>query len=104
MGERDWSEPENRVLGMLLPGEATDEVNERGRPIRGRTLLLILNGGTHSHAFVLPTTGRPGRWQELLNTAKPGPTAAVRRPAVHLAPHSLILLVFDPASGSSASR
>jgi hypothetical protein len=83
---------------MLLPGEATDEVNARGRPIRGRTLLLLLNGGTRSRAFVLPKVERPGRWEELLNTGKPSSVGAVRRPALNLVAHSLILLGFVEAS------
>ena len=98
MTDEDWSDPENRVLGMLLPGEATDEVNARGRPIRGRTLLLLLNGGTRSRAFVLPKVERPGRWEELLNTGKPSSGGAVRRPALNLVAHSLILLGFVEAS------
>ncbi|NIR46464.1 MAG: hypothetical protein GWN99_18585, partial [Gemmatimonadetes bacterium] len=27
MSEADWHDPENRVLGMLVPGAATDEVD-----------------------------------------------------------------------------
>jgi glycogen operon protein len=42
MTEGDWSDPENRVLGMLIPGRATDERDERGRRIRGDTVLLLL--------------------------------------------------------------
>jgi isoamylase len=102
MTQADWDDPEQRLLGMLLPGEATDEVNERGRPIHGRTLLLLLNAGTRSRAFVLPHVERPGAWQELLNTAKPGSTATVRRPALNLVSHSLILLGFVEAAEQAA--
>ena len=31
MTDDDWSDPENHVLGMLIPGRATDERDERGR-------------------------------------------------------------------------
>ncbi|NIN50984.1 MAG: hypothetical protein GTN62_12885, partial [Gemmatimonadales bacterium] len=44
----DWRDPDNRVLGMLIPGEATDEVDERGRFIKGDTLLLLLNASNRS--------------------------------------------------------
>ena len=98
MKQEDWEDPESRVVGMLLPGEATDEVNDRGRQVHGRTLLLLLNGGTRSRAFALPSLDRPGGWEELLNTAKPGSTATIRRPAVNLVAHSLILLGFVEAS------
>jgi isoamylase len=104
MRDEDWTDQEGRVLGMLLAGEATDEVNERGRPIHGRTLLLLLNGGTGSRAFVLPKLDRQGSWQELLNTAKPGSTAMVRRPATTLVAHSLILLGFVDGSEQSPAQ
>jgi isoamylase len=104
MRDEDWADPEGRVLGMLLAGEATDEVNERGHPIHGRTLLLLLNGGTGSRAFVLPKLDRQGSWQELLNTAKPGSTAMIRRPATTLVAHSLILLGFVDGSEQSPSQ
>ena len=103
MADEDWADPENRVLGMLLPGEATDEVNARGRPIRGRTLLLLLNGGARSRAFVLPKWERPGEWEELLNTGKPSSTGPVRRPALNLVAHSLMLLGFVEASKQAGS-
>jgi isoamylase len=100
MTDQDWSDPEGRILGMLLPGEATDEVNERGRPVHGRTLLLLINAGTRSRAFSLPKIDRPGSWQELLNTAKPDSTAVIHRPAVNLVSHSLILLGFVEAANA----
>jgi glycogen operon protein len=103
LAEQDWNDPENRVLGMLLPGEATDEVNERGHPIYGRTLLLLLNGGTRSRAFQLPKLERPGVWQELLNTARPGSSSVIRQPALNLIAHSLILLGFTEAADQLGS-
>ncbi|HWD09645.1 MAG TPA: glycogen debranching protein GlgX, partial [Actinomycetota bacterium] len=45
MTMQDWSNPANQVLGMLLRGSASDDVDERGRPIPGETMLLALNGG-----------------------------------------------------------
>ncbi|HSL09887.1 MAG TPA: glycogen debranching protein GlgX, partial [Actinomycetota bacterium] len=53
MGDADWQDPENRVLGMLMPGRATDETDARGRPIHGRTLLLLLNSGSRSRSYTL---------------------------------------------------
>ena len=31
----DWNDPANHVLGMLIRGEATDELDERGRRLPG---------------------------------------------------------------------
>ncbi len=87
----DWKEPENRVLGMLISGEATDEVDERGRLIKGDTLLLLLNGSNRSRYFTLPTLENAGTWTVLINTARRG-GGTVRGGGVQLVPHSLILL------------
>jgi glycogen operon protein len=94
MIDQGWSDPDNHVLGMLIHGEATDEVNERGRPIFGDTLLLLVNGGSRSRFFQLPKVEGPGIWNEILNTARPGSNRAVRNWALNLVAHSLILLRF----------
>jgi isoamylase len=95
MGDQDWGDSESHVLGMLIHGQATDEVDERGRPIFGDTLLLMVNGGHRSRLFTLPVMEGPGVWQEALSTARPetGPRV-VRTLAVNLVAHSLILLRF----------
>src|SRR6266542_3494116 len=95
MGEEDWAEGDSHVLGMLIHGQATDEVDERGRPILGDTLFLLLNGGHRSRLFALPAMEGPGVWQEVLNTARPetGPRV-VRTQAVNLVAHSSFLLRF----------
>ena len=59
-------------------GRAADEVDVRGRSAPGDTLLLLLNAGTRSHSYTLPRMERPGLWEELLNTARPGPWARHR--------------------------
>jgi isoamylase len=97
MTDSEWADPGNHVLGMLIHGQATDEVNERGRPIFGDTLLLLLNGGGRSRLFTLPRLEEPGAWHEMLNTARPSQTRIVRKHALNLVAHSLILLRFAEA-------
>jgi isoamylase len=92
MTETDWGEAEGRVLGVLLPGRATDEVNERGRPVFGDTLLLLLNGGSRSRLFQVPRLEGPGMWEEIVNTARPIGSRLIRRRGVNLVSHSVILL------------
>jgi glycogen operon protein len=75
---------------MLIDGEATDEVDERGRPVSGQTVLLLFNGGEASRRFVLPESGEAGVWEELVNTARPG-RRVVSRSAVNLVGRSFIL-------------
>ena len=93
MKDEDWGDPENRTIGMLLFGRAADEVDARGRVARGDTLLLLLNAGTRSRSYTLPRLFEPGRWEEILNTARSGPwPRPVRTPTVNLTAHSSLLL------------
>ena len=93
MTDEAWEDPNNQSIGMLLFGRAADEVDIRGRSASADTLLLLLNAGTRSHSYVLPRMESPGLWEELLNTARPGPWARqVRNDAVNLTAHSSLLL------------
>ena len=96
MTEEDWHDPKRHDLGMLIHGQATDEVDEWGHPLHGDTILLLVNGGPRSCHFRLPTMAQLGRWEETINTARPG-TRMVRREGVTLARHSLILLTYRVA-------
>ncbi|MEW6743820.1 MAG: glycogen debranching protein GlgX [Planctomycetota bacterium] len=91
----DWRSPSASVLGMLIHGEAADETDERGCPMPGDTLLLLMNSGSRSRFFTLPAEGS-GIWQELVNTAHPG-TRTIRAKGVNLVGHSLVLLRLDSA-------
>jgi len=78
---------------MLLLGRAADEIDARGRSTRGSTLMLLLNAGNRSRSYTLPRGVEPGRWEELVNTARPGPwRRSVEAPTVPLAAHSSLLL------------
>ncbi len=91
MTAADWARRSNHVLGMLIDGRAGDETDDRGRPVMGDSLLLLLNGSSRSCHFTLPKRSLPGVWHELIHTARPG-ARTVRTPAVNLVSHSLILL------------
>jgi isoamylase len=93
MTEAEWNDPNNQSIGMLLFGNAADEVDIRGRSTAAETLLLLLNAGPRSHSYTLPRLENPGIWEELLNTSRPGPWARqVRNDAVNLTAHSSLLL------------
>jgi isoamylase len=91
MTEADWHQPRGQALGMLLPGAATDERDDRGRPIAGETLLLLVNAGERARHFVVPRLDEPGAWHESVNTARAG-TRIARGETLSVAPRSLILL------------
>jgi glycogen operon protein len=92
---------------MLLPGRATDEVNDRGRPVFGDTLLLLLNGGSRSRLFSLPRLDG-GLWEEIVNTARPIGSRLIRRGGINLVSHSAILLRYladaERLTGAGAGR
>jgi glycogen operon protein len=95
MTDEDWGDPDAHVLGMLLHGRATDEVDERGRPIFGETILVLVNGGARSRGFSLPRMeDENGAWRVLINTSQPG-QRIVRGEAVNLVAHSFMLLGFE---------
>jgi len=68
MVDENWENPSAHSLGVLLGGEALNEIDERGRPIRGKTLLLLLNSGIDEVSFVLPSHKDGEHWRLMLDT------------------------------------
>ncbi len=87
MAADDWQDAERRCLGMLVHGAASEERDDRGRPVQGASLLLLLNGGDGVCTFRLPD----GAWREEVHTAHPGRRLRPRG-ACELPAHSLALL------------
>jgi glycogen operon protein len=94
MTEQDWHDPERRALGMLIDGDAADEEDDRGRPITGDTMLLLLNAGDAPVRFALPLPNGRGIWVELVDTGDQRADAS-RDSAIALAAQSFVLLRFD---------
>jgi isoamylase len=93
LSEQDWRDPNLRVFGMLINGNATDEVNDRGQPVPDETMLLILSNAPHDVVFRIPDPGAHGLWAELVNTAR-AEASVVKDECVRLLPNSLALLRF----------
>ena len=96
MTSTDWQDDNLQALGMLINGEAADEVDGRGRPVRGDTLLLLVNNREGTQPFALPELAAPGEWVEVVNTAADRGHALGTMGAT-LAPFSLVLLRYVPA-------
>ncbi|HLV65983.1 MAG TPA: glycogen debranching protein GlgX [Polyangiaceae bacterium] len=94
MALEDWGDVKNHLLGMLIHGEGADDVDERGRPTHGQTLLVLLNAGPRARSFTLPVLPEPGHFRELVNTAQ-APRRVPRGHAIAVAAHSLVLLCYD---------
>jgi glycogen operon protein len=71
MDDAAWHAGFVRTLGMQLSGSAIEEVNERGEPITGDTLLVLLNGHTDKVPFTLPPTDSAPHWQRVVDTFDP---------------------------------
>ena len=77
MTDTGWTAPDVRSLGVLLAGDAIDEVDERGRRVSGDTLLVLYNAAPAPVTFVLPADGARGKagnnpaWKSLLETEDP---------------------------------
>jgi glycogen operon protein len=87
----DWNDPGGHVIGMLIDGRASDDVDGRGARRTGETVLVVLNGGRRTRLFTLPQPPHPGSWELILDTARPV-TRMVRTPAVSIVSHSLLVL------------
>ncbi len=100
MRQENWDDHITHALGMLVHGEATDETDDRGRPIHGDTMLLLLNASPVEVRFNMPAVDGPAQdgderranvWTVLVDTAQDEPR--LTEAGVHaLQPHSLVLL------------
>ena len=71
MNDDAWNADFVRSIGMLLSGSAIEELNERGEPTLGDTLMVLLNAHTGRVPFVLPAPGGNLRWQRDFDTFDP---------------------------------
>jgi glycogen operon protein len=74
MTDEAWSADFVRSLGMLLSGDAIEEVDERGELITGDTLLILLNAHSDKVPFTLPPLDADHQWQRLFDTSDDQPT------------------------------
>jgi len=68
MADADWTPKTAAAFGLRLGGDAIDEVDRRGRPVRDDTLLILLNPTWKPVPFVLPVQSGTNRWELLLDT------------------------------------
>jgi glycogen operon protein len=79
---------------MLIYGEATDETDDRGRPIKGETLLLVLNSADQGARFVMPSIEGDGIWAEMVDTAY-RELRVVTTGFIDVGPHALVMLRYS---------
>ena len=71
MTEEAWNAGYVRCLGVRMAGDLIGDMDERGEPIVGDTVLLLLNAHHEAIAFTLPATREGQPWERLLDTADP---------------------------------
>jgi glycogen operon protein len=71
MSDKAWDDGAVKVLGMRLAGDEINEVDERGEPIVGDTLLVLMNAYWETIQFKLPDTKPEHVWEALVDTADP---------------------------------
>jgi len=82
MTDEAWNADFARSLGMLLSGSAIEEVDERGEPVLGDTLLVLLNGHHERVPFVLPSLVSDQMWFRVFDTFDPALPAKSFRPGM----------------------
>jgi glycogen operon protein len=97
MSDLEWLQAHARCLGMYVSGEGLVERDERNRPIKDDTFLLLANAHHEPIAFQLPRLAGASDWLAVLDTAQEDGTPAQDRflpeSAYPLEGRSLALLV-----------
>ena len=68
MTEEEWTNGITRCLGLRLAGDAIEESDQVGEPIRDDTFLLLLNAHHEPVEFVLPAHRAQMRWDLVFDT------------------------------------
>jgi glycogen operon protein len=72
MSDEAWGAGYVKCLGVRLAGDRIGDVDERGEPISGDTLLVLINAHHEPIPFTLPATKPEHHWERLLDTADDG--------------------------------
>jgi glycogen operon protein len=82
MTDEAWNAAFVRSIGMLLSGDAIEEVDERGERITGDTLLILLNAHTDKVPFTMAPLEADQQWQRLLDTVEEQASECVYKPGI----------------------
>lgn len=97
--ESDWHSAGHGVIGVHLNGHMLEEVDDRGEPIVGNSVVLLFNPSPRAVEFRLPNLTHRESWRSVLDTAAVPfePQTVGGGGKVSLAPHSL--LAFESRQG-----
>jgi isoamylase len=69
MSDEEWNAGFIRCFGVRLSGDLLNETDEEGRPVKGDTLLILMNAHHEEIGFKLPAAKDGDRWELLLDTS-----------------------------------
>ena len=65
---KTWEAGFVQCIGLRLAGDEINDVDERGEPIVGDTLLMLVNAHHEPISFTLPSTNEGQVWEVLIDT------------------------------------
>src|SRR5262249_49793788 len=78
MDDNAWGAGFVRCLGVRLSGDVIGDVDDRGEPLVGDTLMLLLNAHHEAIPFTLPAANPGQHWECLIDSAGPQAEAAAK--------------------------
>ena len=94
MSDDAWNAGYIKCLGIRLAGDVITDVNERGEPLIGDTILILLNAHHEPIPFKLPAARAEHSWLQLVDTAAGANGATILEPGAEypLQGRSLVML------------
>ncbi|MGH8653678.1 MAG: glycogen debranching protein GlgX [Gammaproteobacteria bacterium] len=68
MTEEEWNESFARCFGVYLAGDALEEVDRQGRPIKDSSFIMLVNAHAETILFVFPRFCEGLAWHAVLDT------------------------------------
>jgi len=105
MTDADWTAENVSCLGMGLPGNQIEELDERGARIVGDTFAIILNAHHEAIDFRLGARHRDVRWRSEIDTAQPSaePRTYAHSATISVPARSLIVLRAEPVTNIAST-
>jgi glycogen operon protein len=100
MRDEAWNNPSVRALAIRLAGDAIDDVDDRGRPITGDSVLILINAGREPVAFSIPSARGAAAWKAAAATG--GDLTSTVGPTVTLDGPGLAVLLAQPTGEPAA--
>jgi len=103
MSDSDWHSSQARCLGMRLEGAMQDECDDRGRPVVGQTVLMMMNALPDPVPFAVPVLVPDASWRVVLDTSRRRLPRRRFRPgdSYALQPRSMAILQMRPHAATA---